>query len=187
MLREKNPALLLVDIQKGLNEEAYYGGNRNNKDAEIKMKEILELWRKLQLPIIHIQHQSLNPASPLHGTKKGFEQKDELKKQTLEHHFIKHENSAFINTGLDALLKQMQISTLVIMGLTTNHCVSSTVRMAANLGYETLLIEDACATFDIIDHLGQKHSSELVHNITIGNLKDEFAQIWSARNIIEQL
>jgi len=187
MLREKNPVLLLVDIQKGLDEEAYYGGNRNNKDAEIKMKQILEKWRELKLPIVHIQHQSLNPASPLHGTKKGFEQKDEVKIEASEHHFIKHENSAFINTGLDSLLKQMQISTLVIMGLTTNHCVSSTVRMAANLGYETLLIEDACATFDIIDHRGQKHKSALVHDITIGNLKDEFAQIWSAKNILEKL
>ncbi len=187
MLREKNPALLLVDIQKGLDEEAYYGGNRNNRDAETKMKSVLEQWRILKLPIIHIQHQSLNPSSPLHGSKKGFELKDEVKIQASEYHFIKHENSAFINTGLDGLLKKSQIKTLVVMGLTTNHCVSSTVRMSANLGYETILIADACATFDLVDHEGVLHKSDLVHNITVGNLKDEFAQIWLTDDILRKL
>lgn len=184
MLRDKNPALLIIDVQKGLEEEDYYGGNRNNKDAESKMKKILLKWRELALPIIHIQHHSLNPNSPLHGSKKGFEQKEMVKIQDSENHFVKHENCAFVGTGLDSFLKKSKIKTLVIMGLTTNHCVSSTVRMSGNLGYETLLIEDACATFDLIGHDGTLHKADLIHKVSIANLKDEFAEIWTTDKIL---
>ena len=187
MLRNKNPALLIIDVQQGLDEELYYGGNRNNKDAESKMGRILNEWRTLNLPIVHILHQSLNSESPLYGSKKGFAQKEEVKIQAAEHQFIKHENCAFIGTGLDDLLKEMQIKTLVAMGLTTNHCVSSTVRMANNLGYEVLLVEDACATFDLVDHEGTLHKSDLVHKVTVGNLNDEFAEIWTSDKILELL
>ena len=49
----------------------------------------------------------------------------------------KNVNSAFIGTGLDGILKSFNINTLVIVGMTTNHCISTTVRMSGNLGYET--------------------------------------------------
>ena len=53
-LREKTPALILIDIQKGFLDEDYWGGNRNNKNAEQISGIILERFRELNLPIFKI-------------------------------------------------------------------------------------------------------------------------------------
>ncbi len=68
----------------------------------------------------------------------------------------KEVNSAFIGTNLKEQLDKLNIHTLVIVGITTNHCVSTTTRMAGNFGYETYLISDATATFDRIGIKGEK-------------------------------
>jgi len=182
--REKNPALLLIDIQKGLDEETYYGGNRNNRDAEANMAEILQVWRKWDLPLFHIQHSSQNPESKLYPTKPGFEIKEEVKPLPGEPLIVKNVNSAFIGTDLQNRMEAAGIETLVIVGLTTNHCVSSTARMAANLGFETLIISDATATFDRVGINGETYSSELIHLTTLASLKDEFAEIMKTEELL---
>lgn len=78
-LSAQNTALLLIDIQKGFEEEEYWGGNRNNKDAEQKAALILDKWRDLNLPVFHIIHSSRNPASKLHKSHPGFEIRNEVK------------------------------------------------------------------------------------------------------------
>ena len=66
-LKEQNAALVLIDFQKGFDEEEYLGRNRNNKDAEKKASIILNKWRSLNLPIFHIIHSSQNPNSKMHS------------------------------------------------------------------------------------------------------------------------
>ena len=44
-LQDKKPALILVDVQKAFLDEEYWGGNRNNKDAELVCGKILKKWR----------------------------------------------------------------------------------------------------------------------------------------------
>ena len=186
-LLAKSPALLLIDIQKGLDDEAYYGGNRNNKDAEQKAAKILNTWRSLNLPLFHIQHSSQNPESRLHKSKPGFEIKDEVKPADGEPVIVKEVNSAFIGTDLKERLEKAGVGTIVIVGLTTNHCVSSTARMAGNLGFETILIADATATFDRIGINGEKYSAELIHLTTLASLKDEFAEIMDTEGLLSRL
>ena len=147
-LREENTALLLIDIQKGFDEEDYWGGNRNNKDAEQTCAMLLDKWRTLDLPIFHIIHSSQNPISRLHKSHPGFEIKDEVKPIAGEPVIEKEVNSAFIGTDLKERLEKNNINKLVIVGMTTNHCISTTTRMAGNLGFDALLISDATATFD---------------------------------------
>ena len=62
-------ALILIDIQKGLQEVNFYGTERNNPQAEDNCQKILNAFRKKQLPIFHVQHCSTNPESPLHPSK----------------------------------------------------------------------------------------------------------------------
>ena len=74
-----NPALILIDIQKGFNDTTYWGGDRNNVNAEQKAGELLEIWRNKKLPIFHVQHCSSNPNSILNETNRGNEFQDIVK------------------------------------------------------------------------------------------------------------
>jgi nicotinamidase-related amidase len=172
-----NPALLLIDIQKGFDDIAYWGGQRNNPDAENKAAELLKLWRENKLPVFHIQHCSTTPTSPLRETHPGNEFKDIVKPIAGERIVKKNVNSAFIGTDLKEQLDQAAIHKLVIAGLTTDHCVSTTTRMAGNLGYETFLVSDATATFNKKGIHGENYSAELIHETALASLSNEFAKI----------
>lgn len=184
-LKAHNTALLLIDFQKGFDEEEYWGGNRNNKDAEEKSVLILNKWRALGFPIFHIIHSSQNPISRLHKSHPGFEIKDKLKPIDGEPIIEKNVNSAFIGTDLKERLDSQGITKLVLIGLTTNHCISTTTRMAGNFGYDTLLIADATATFDRIGMNGERFDSEIIHQTTLANLHNEFAQVIDTQNLLE--
>jgi len=184
-LKEQNTALILIDIQKGFDEEEYWGGNRNNKNAEEKSAIILKKWREINLPIFHIVHSSKNPISRLHESHPGFEIKDEVKPIDGEPIIKKDVNSAFIGTDLKERLDKLAINKLVIIGLTTNHCVSTTTRMAGNFGFDTLLISDATATFDRIGINGEHFDSEIIHQTTLANLNNEFAQVIDTEKLLE--
>ncbi len=184
-LKEKNTALLLIDIQKGFDDEAYWGGNRNNKDAEQKAAMILKKWRALHLPIFHIVHSSQNPISRLHKSHPGFEIKDEVKPINGEPVIEKDVNSAFIGTNLKEQLKNNGIKDLVIVGLTTNHCVSTSTRMAGNFGFNVLLISDATATFDRIGINGQVFDAETIHQTALASLHNEFAKVIDTKKLLD--
>ncbi|WP_312305374.1 cysteine hydrolase family protein [Chryseobacterium sp.] len=186
-LRDKNPALLLIDIQKGFLDENYWGGNRNNKDAEKISGKILERWRNLNLPIFHIRHSSTNLSSKLHETHPGFEFNEYVLPQNDECVITKNVNSAFIGTDLKEKLDLKKINTVVILGITTNHCVSTTTRMAGNFGYETYVVSDATAAFDKTGIYGEKYDAELVHLMALANLNEEFATILNIEDLLKKL
>lgn len=183
-LRDQNTALIIIDVQKGFNEENHWGGNRNNKDTETKIAQILKEWRTLKLPVFHIVHSSLDPNSKLHASHPGFEIKDEAKPIDGEPVITKNVNSAFIGTDLKERLDNLGIHKLVIVGLTTNHCVSTTTRMAGNFGFDVYLISDATATFDRIGINGEKYDSELVHQTSLASLHNEFAQVIDTETLL---
>lgn len=182
-----NAALLLIDIQKGLDESAFYGGNRNNPDAEKNAAALLAQWRNLGLPIFHIMHRSQNPESPLHASKPGFVIKESVKPLPEEPVIVKDVNSAFIGTDLLERLQKDNISTVVIAGLTTNHCVSSSARMASNLGLKTYVISDATATFDSTSIDGKIIQAEMMHQTALASLQNEFATITDTAGILTHL
>jgi len=186
-LREKNPALILVDVQIAFFEEDYWGGNRNNKNAEVICGKILTKWRALNLPIFHIRHSSTNPESKLFETNEGFEFNENVIPKQDEPVITKNVNSAFIGTNLKEHIDKLNIRTLVIVGITTNHCVSTTTRMAGNFGYETYLISDATAAFDRLGVNGEKFDSETIHQTTLANLNEEFATVWTYEKLMDAI
>ena len=175
--KKDRPALLLVDIQKGFDNIEYWGGQRNNPDAEENAGELLRLWRKHQLPVFHIQHCSSNPESLLHESNEGNDFKDMVKPVSSEPVIKKNVNSAFIGTDLKEQLDNLKITSLVIVGLTTDHCISTTARMAGNLGFDTFLVSDATATFNKKGLEGENFTAELIHATALASLNNEFATI----------
>lgn len=175
--KSDRPALILIDIQKGFDNVEYWGGQRNNLDAEKNAGELLKLWRKNELPIFHIQHCSSMPTSLLNETNKGNEFKDVVKPVGEEPIIKKNVNSAFIGTDLKKRLDNEKITKLVIVGLTTDHCVSTTTRMAGNFGFDTFLVSDATATFNKKGLDGKNFSAELINETALASLNGEFATV----------
>ncbi len=182
----KPPALLLIDIQKGMDEFDYYGGNRNNPAAEERAAELLSIWREKEFPVFHIRHKG-TPPSPLTPGKPGHEFKDIVQPAEGEPVVEKDTNSAFIGTPLHRMLQDSGVTDLVLVGLTTAHCVSSTARMAGNLGYHTCVISDATATFDTLGPDGERYEADLVHRVCLASLHREFATVINSDLLISNL
>lgn len=178
------PALILVDIQKGLDELDFYGGERNNPGAEQNAGRILEYWRTNKWPLFHIQHCSVTPGSPLTEGLPGNAIKDEVKPATGEPVIKKNVNSAFIGTDLKERLDAQGIRTVVIVGLTIEHCVSTTVRMARNYGFDTVLVSDATAGFRSKGLNGESIPAQLVYDVSLATLNGEFAEVLVTREIL---
>jgi nicotinamidase-related amidase len=175
-------ALLLIDVQQGLDDPRW--GARNNPDAEQRIADLLAAWRARGRPVIHIQHLSLEPQSPLREDAPGHAFKVEALPMAGEPVFQKHVNSAFIGTDLEAHLRAHGIKSLVVAGITTDHCVSTTVRMAGNLGFAVTVVEDATATFERRGPDGAHYSADLMHRVALASLHGEFATVRSAHDIL---
>ena len=177
-----NTALLLIDVQQGFDEPRW--GERNNPDAEQRIARLLRAWRHSHLPVIHVQHMSVTPNSPLRPGQAGNTFKLEATPLQGEPVFQKQVNSAFIGTGLEAYLKAHGINALVIAGLTTDHCVSTTVRMAANLGFTATVVADATATFERVGPDGEHYDAEQVHRLALASLHGEFAAVCQSDELL---
>lgn len=178
--------LLLIDVQDGFKDTSYWGA-RNNPTAEANMARILNEWRRLELPLIHIQHASTNEKSPLHPEKPGFVIQEVVAPLPGEKVITKGVNSSFIGTTLEADLRARNVQSLLIVGLTTNHCVSTTARMAGNFGFDTFLVRDATATFERLGLDGRMRPAQQVHDGALSDIKDEFATIVTTKDVIESL
>ncbi|TPX54779.1 hypothetical protein PhCBS80983_g05757 [Powellomyces hirtus] len=177
-------ALILIDIQEGFCHPTHWGTARNNPLAESHCAALLAAWRKTGRPVFHVQHTSTSASSPLRPGQPGCDFKKEVTPRDGEPVVTKTVNSAFIGTDLDAMLKKARVERLVIAGLTTDHCVSTTTRMAGNMGYKTILVQDACATFGKVGPSGKEHSAAEIHEIHITSLNQEFATVLATEVVL---
>lgn len=169
-------ALILIDVQKGFLNGKW--GQRNNPQAEEQMLAVLERFRKTNQTVIHICHKSQVPESSFYS-EEGRAFMDGFEPLTGEAVFEKRVNSAFIGTDLEAYLRENDITHIVIAGLTLPHCVSTTTRMAANLGFDVVLLSDATATFELPGFSGELIAADLLHQINLASLNEEFAKVMS--------
>ncbi|MBC3872172.1 cysteine hydrolase family protein [Undibacterium flavidum] len=181
-MQTKHTALLLVDVQQAFDHPSW--GARNNPQAEQNIASLLGHWRARQMPVIHIRHFSVHAASTLHPSHLGVAYKTEAMPITGEKEFTKSVNSALIGTGLEDYLHQQKIDRLVIVGISTDHCVSTTTRMAGNLGFTTYLVSDACATFDRRRADGKLFLAEDIHQIHLCSLDGEFCTVRTTAEIL---
>ena len=181
----QNAALLLIDFQKGFSAPVW--GARNNPDAEENAACLLAGWRDAGGQVVHVRHKSLQAGSPLTGA--GADWITDLAPCQGEAVFEKHVNSAFIGTELQDWLRRHDTGALVIAGLTTPHCVSTTCRMAANFGFEVTLAHDACAAFDSTADTSwcpdaPRLTPQQVHDMAVSHLHGEFVTARSTRAIM---
>lgn len=168
----ENAALLIIDIQS-----FYFEGGRiplvGSIEASLKAKQVLEAFRAAKRPVIHVQHMpkqdpaAADPQYAIHSSVAP------LQGETI---VVKHYANAFRETDLAARLKGLGAKTLVICGMQTHMCVEAAVRHAADLGYEVILVEDACATRDL-SFGGTTVSARLVHTTVLAAMNGTYAKV----------
>ncbi len=182
----ENTALLVIDVQRAFDEWAAAGMRRNNPEAVARIADLLAAFRAAHAAVFHVRHAG-GESSSLRPDRTGYAVRSEAQELAEEPVIVKRVNSSFIGTDLEMRLRKGGFGTVVICGATTNHCVETTARMAGNLGFDTLLVRDACWTFDRIGPDGDHHAAEDIHAMTLSNLDGEFARIVWANDIVAAL
>ena len=176
-------ALLVIDMQVGFEDPGW--GVRNNPQAEQNVGRLLAFWRMTRRPVFYVRHDSTDPKSPLRPLQRGNGIKYQVAPAPGEKVIPKKVNAAFIGTTLEADLRAARADSVVMVGLTTNHCVSTSARMAANLGFTTLVVSDATAAFTRRGMDGRMRNADEVHASALSDLQGEFATIIETGELLE--
>jgi nicotinamidase-related amidase len=183
-----NAALIIIDVQHAIDHPKWARwGPRNNLQAEEHIAQLLATWRATQRPIIHVRHMSREPDSPYRPHQPGNNFKPQVAPLPHERVVEKNTNSAFIGTTLEADLRAAGIDTLIVTGVVTNNSVEATARMAGNLGFTTIVVSDATATFARPDFNGVRRSADEVHAMSLANLEHEYAAIMTTHEVLTGL
>ncbi|MEL6948461.1 MAG: cysteine hydrolase family protein [Pseudomonadota bacterium] len=173
----KGTGLMLIDVQKGVNVLDHWGGptgRRNNPDCDVNMLKLMAAFRAAGLPIFFTRHNSREEASPLKLSLPTGDMIEGFEPQYGDVVVVKDVNSAFVGTDMELRLREHGVHRIVIAGYFTNFCVETSTRMAGNMGYDTYLAHDACATTNRVGLDGTDYDPDLVHNMAIASLHGEF-------------
>ncbi len=169
-------ALLVIDMQRDFLEPGGFGEMLGNDVARLRRavaptRRVLDAFRTRGLPVIHTREGHRADLSDCPPSKRsrgrlatgigdrgpmgrilvrgepGHAIIAELAPAPGEPVVDKPGKGAFYATGLDALLRERGIRSLVVSGVTTEVCVQTTVREANDRGYECLVLEDCVASY----------------------------------------
>lgn len=177
------PLLLPVDMQQAFDHPPF--GERANPHLDENGIALLGAWRTRGWPIIHVRHDSVDAASALrpglpgHKMREGFEPRDG------EPLVCKTVNAAFIGTDLDLRLRRLGAERVVIFGLTTDMCVSTTTRVGANLGYRMTVVGDACDCFGQRGPNGGWVDAVTMNSAHLATLAAEFAEVVMTADLVD--
>ena len=134
-------ALIVIDVQVSILENAY-----RRHETVSKIRQAIENARVADIPVIWIQH---SDDEIVRGSDE-WKIVSELVPLQSEPIVEKHYRSAFVQTELAEVLKDLRVSHLYLCGAETNYCVRHTCHSALELGYDITLIEDAhtCSSFE---------------------------------------
>lgn len=175
MIELSNAILMPIDMQKGFDEASW--PKRWNDKAEHNGRALLEAWRKASRTIVHVRHDSVEQGSTLSPAHKGNAHREGFVPQGGEKLVTKSVNSAFIGTDIDIHLRRIAAKTIIIFGISTDMCVSTTIRMGANMGWSFVLVEDACDCFELAASDGSIIPARQMHEAHVATLRAEFCKV----------
>jgi nicotinamidase-related amidase len=174
--------LLPIDNQRAFDGPRW--PRRWNRSADANGRALIAAWRRAGRPIIHVRHDSVSPGSPLARGQPGNDFRPGFEPLDGEAVVAKSVNSAFVGTDLELRLKRLGARHVVAFGISTDMCVSTTIRHGANLGWDMVLVPDACDCFDLPDGKGGTIPAEQIHAAHVASLAFEFSAVMSLDDLI---
>lgn len=175
--------LLPVDMQRAFDAPPW--PRRWNDRVDTNGLSLLEKWRQTGRPIIHVRHDSAIEGSSLAPGTEGNRPRPGFEPREGEALVTKSVNSAFIGTDLDLRLRRLGATRIVVFGISTDMCVSTTIRTGSNMGWEMLLVEDACDCFDLPDGKGGTLAAENVQAAHVATPGFEFCQLVTTAALLQ--
>jgi nicotinamidase-related amidase len=183
MLNFEHSVLLPVDMQVAFDSPSW--PSRWNADVDRNGLALLDAWREMRRPIIHVAHDSVEANSTLRRDQPGNAFRPGFGPQGDEALVRKSVNSAFIGTDLDLQLRRLRAQSVVVFGITTDMCVSTTVRVGANMGWSMILVEDACDCCELQSvRGGETIEAKTVHDVHVATLGAEFCKVLTTSQIL---
>ena len=176
--------LLPIDMQRAFDGENW--PRRWNEAADSNGQVLLAEWRHSGRPIIHVRHDSITAGSSLAPGQPGNAFRPGFEPLPGEAVVAKSVNSAFIGTDLDLRLKRLGARHVLTFGISTDMCVSTTIRTGANLGWDMLLVPDASDCFDLPDGKGGTIPAKWVHDVHVATLAFEFCWIRTTAELVSR-
>jgi nicotinamidase-related amidase len=169
---EPTTALLIIDIQ-----DFYFPGGKvplvEPEAAAANAARVLAAFRAEDKPVVHIRH-DFEPGGSIHASVAPIEG---------ERVFTKTEVSCFNGTKVLVHLKQIGVERLVIVGMQTHMCLEAATRAAHDLGFECVVVGDACATRDL-KYGDRTVPAADVHASTLATLDGTYAKVVDTETLL---
>ncbi|MDH3206641.1 MAG: cysteine hydrolase [Gemmatimonadota bacterium] len=177
-LMGRRPCLVVVDVQKA----AVAAGPFQVDRVLENIAALLSAARKSGAEVVFVQHdgepgESEEPHTP------GWEIHPAVAPEGDEPVFRKRFNSAFRETELHSYLQTRGVDALIIVGIQTEYCVDTSVRVAFELGYTVVLPEMTNTTFDN----GAVSAQEIYEMFNHRIFADRFASVIPVGDVLQAL
>jgi len=173
-------ALVVIDIQN----EYFPGGAIPLPDAEGaagRAAEAISAARAAGMEVVHIRHEEPGSEEGFVPGTEAVRTNDAVAPADGEAVIVKHHPNSFLETDLAERLRELGAGRVAFCGMMTSMCVDATVRAAADLGLDPVLVEDACAAPDL-EHRGKTVPADSVHAAFCGALDGEIATLVSTHD-----
>lgn len=170
--RTNRRALILVDIQEFYFPEGFHpliAPEQASKKAGL----VLDSFRKNNELVVHVRHATSKDSAihrdvaPLAGEKV----------------VTKHFANSYRETDLQDFLEDNTIDEVIICGMMTHMCVEATARASADFGYKVIVLEDACATRDVIFGNDTVRAAD-VHVSTLGSIDRYYGKVMTTKEFL---
>ena len=135
-----NTALLVIDVQNGV------VGAAHARDVVVaNIDQLVAKAREEHVPVVWVQHSD----DGLIVGSEAWQIVPELTPDAAEPHIEKLYGDSFEDTGLEAVLSDLRVGRLIIVGAQSDACVRSTLHGAITRGYDATLVSDGHTTEDL--------------------------------------
>lgn len=177
--------LVVIDIQ-----QFYFDGGlvplTGSVEAATQARKVLEAFRAHALPVIHVRHVPTSvavvdgePADPQYRIR------PEVRPAAGEKVISKRFANSFRETDLLDTLREKRITRVVIVGMQTHMCVEAASRAAADLGFDVVVVHDACATRPL-EFEGRTVPADMVHAAALAAIKGTYGRVISLAELLKE-